>query len=145
MNYCVEAKHNDNCLKVVEELKDKLSSLDFYESKNQIDYCFSLGGDGTLLRSISKYYTKSPIFVGINLGNLGFLCSFNNFCHSKDISYKKVVDFLEYAKRNGLSKVTLSGGDPLARDDITKIIKKCFKLGLKVNLDTVGLTFINSS
>ena len=77
MNYCVEAKHNDNCLKVVEELKDKLSSLDFYESKNQIDYCFSLGGDGTLLRSISKYYTKSPIFVGINLGNLGFLCSFN--------------------------------------------------------------------
>ena len=77
MNYCVEAKHNDNCLKVVEELKDKLSSLDFYESKNQIDYCFSLGGDGTLLRSISKFYTKSPIFVGINLGNLGFLCSFN--------------------------------------------------------------------
>ena len=59
MNYCVGAKHNDNCLKVVEELKDKLSSLDFYESKNQIDYCFSLGGDGTLLRSISKYYTKS--------------------------------------------------------------------------------------
>lgn len=70
---------------------------------------------------------------------------YNNFCHSKDISYKKVVDFLEYAKRNGLIKVTLSGGDPLAREDITKIIKKCFKLGLKVNLDTVGLTFINSS
>ena len=63
MNYCVEGKHNEQCLKAIEELKDKLSSLDFYESKNQIDYCFSLGGDGTLLRSISKYYIKSPIFV----------------------------------------------------------------------------------
>ena len=35
MNYCVEAKHNDNCLKVVEELKDKLyeSTKRYYQTE----------------------------------------------------------------------------------------------------------------
>jgi len=62
----------------------------------------------------------------------------------KEISYKKVVKFLKYAKLNGLEKITLSGGDPLTRKDINKIIKKAYNLNLKINLDTVGLSFTKS-
>lgn len=69
---------------------------------------------------------------------------YNNFCKEKEeISYERVEKFLEYAKINGLSKVTLSGGDPLAREDISKIIKKCLELDLKVNVDTTGITLLS--
>lgn len=69
---------------------------------------------------------------------------YNNFCNKKEVSYKEIKEFLKYAKDKGLEKVTLSGGDPLTRKDLIKIIKKCNNLKLKVNLDTVGLTFTKS-
>lgn len=69
---------------------------------------------------------------------------YNNFCKEKEeISYESVEKFLEYAKINGLGKVTLSGGDPLARKDIDKIIEKCLELDLKVNIDTTGITLLS--
>lgn len=69
---------------------------------------------------------------------------YNNFCNKKEISYKEIILFLKYAKENGLEKITLSGGDPLTRKDISKIINKCSKLKLKINLDTVGLSLTKS-
>ena len=69
---------------------------------------------------------------------------YNNFCNKNEISYKEIIRFLKYAKNNGLQKVTLSGGDPLTRNDLKKIIRKCNNLKLKINLDTVGLTFTKS-
>lgn len=69
---------------------------------------------------------------------------YNNFCDQNEISSKDINEFLNYAKNMGLQKVTLSGGDPLTRKDLKKIIRKCNSLKLKVNLDTVGLTFTKS-
>lgn len=66
---------------------------------------------------------------------------YNNFCNKKEIPYKEIKQFLKYAKGKGVKKVTLSGGDPLTRKDLIKIIKKCNNLKLNVNLDTVGLAF----
>ena len=69
---------------------------------------------------------------------------YNNFCKEKEeISYSKIEKFLEYAKIFGLTKITLSGGDPFAREDISKIIKKGLDLNLKVNIDTTGLNIIS--
>ena len=69
---------------------------------------------------------------------------YNNFCKEKEeISYEKIEKFLEYAKFFGLKKITLSGGDPLARKDISKIIQKGLDLNLKVNVDTTGLNLIS--
>lgn len=70
---------------------------------------------------------------------------YNNFCNLDEISFEAISNFLSYAKEIGLEKVTLSGGDPLARLDIDQIIEKCINLGLEVNLDTVGLPFIKNS
>lgn len=69
---------------------------------------------------------------------------YNIFCNKPEISYREIKDFLKYAKSKGLVKVTLSGGDPLTRKDLKKIIKECNKLKLIINLDTVGLTFTKS-
>lgn len=69
---------------------------------------------------------------------------YNNFSNKSEISYKEIKNFLKYARSKGLEKVTLSGGDPLTRKDLKKIIKECNKLNLKVNLDTVGLAFTKS-
>lgn len=69
---------------------------------------------------------------------------YNNFSKKEEISYKEVIKFLKYAKLKGLEKITLSGGDPLTRKDIKKIIRKCNKLDLKLNLDTVGLSLTKS-
>lgn len=69
---------------------------------------------------------------------------YNNFCKEKEeIEYSKIEKFLEYAKFFGLTKVTLSGGDPFTRKDISKIIKKSLDLNLKVNIDTTGLNLIS--
>ena len=69
---------------------------------------------------------------------------YNNFCKEKEeISYSQIEKFLEYAKFFGLKKITLSGGDPLARKDISKIIQKGLDLNLKVNVDTTGLNLIS--
>lgn len=69
---------------------------------------------------------------------------YNEFCAFPDISKEQISKFIKYAKEKGLQKVTLSGGDPLCRKDIEDIIYGCLDLDLKVNLDTVGLSFINS-
>ncbi len=34
-----------------------------------------LGGDGTILHAVQTYSAKSPVFVGLNLGHIGFLAS----------------------------------------------------------------------
>lgn len=38
-----------------------------------LDFCISLGGDGSILRLYHKFEGTSPPFIGINLGSLGFL------------------------------------------------------------------------
>lgn len=47
-----------------------------------LDYIFSLGGDGTLLETVSKVGSLETPILGINLGKLGFLATINK----KDIS-----------------------------------------------------------
>jgi NAD+ kinase len=36
---------------------------------------FILGGDGTILEAVRKYHRTSPLFIGMNLGSVGFLAS----------------------------------------------------------------------
>jgi NAD+ kinase len=41
---------------------------------HQIEFFISMGGDGTILRLINKYYGEiNPAILGINLGHLGFM------------------------------------------------------------------------
>jgi len=49
---------------------DPISSVDI----SKIDFLISMGGDGTILRLVNKYYDRiNPAILGINLGHLGFM------------------------------------------------------------------------
>jgi NAD+ kinase len=64
------------------EIKEKLSLPDTTETfsshvdlNDQIDFVISLGGDGTLLDTVTLVRDKNIPVVGINFGRLGFLAS----------------------------------------------------------------------
>ena len=68
---------------IIESLKKDLESIKHnckFFKKNEIsnfnlDFLFSVGGDGTLLRSITIVKNTEIPILGINTGNLGFLTS----------------------------------------------------------------------
>ena len=66
---------------------------------------------------------------------------YNRFSKS-DLKQGQIFDFFSYTRANDVDKITLSGGDPLARPDILEIVDFLQRLDYKINLDTVGTTFI---
>lgn len=67
-----------------------------------------------------------------------------NFFSTGQISIEDIDRFIaEYNKRFGLSKITLSGGDPLLRKDLTVIINKICDRKIPITIDTVGTVFLN--
>jgi len=50
---------------------------DYYDLKGQVDVLLSLGGDGTILDTVSLIRDSQIPIIGINLGRLGFLASIN--------------------------------------------------------------------
>ncbi|MCB0665297.1 MAG: NAD kinase [Saprospiraceae bacterium] len=67
----------------LEEIKSQIeirsqvhSIVDFQDLKNRdIDYAFTLGGDGTILSAVTLIQDTGIPIMGINLGRLGFLAS----------------------------------------------------------------------
>ena len=57
----------------------------------------------------------------------------------------KLVSFLQYAHDVGVPKITLCGGDPLARDDIIDLLEEIKEIGFRVSLDTVGSPIIKNA
>lgn len=55
---------------------------------------------------------------------------------------EKLIDFLEFAYDSGCHKITLCGGDPLARVDIIELLKKIKEIGFFISIDTVGSPII---
>jgi len=64
-----------------EDLSDKLSldsrlkTFASHDDINDVNYMFSIGGDGTLLKTITFVRDKNIPILGINTGRLGFLTS----------------------------------------------------------------------
>lgn len=123
------SKNKSKIIKYNEIMKKSLMAEKYYEF------------DDILFNKYEKIEKK----INLCISNHCFIkCRgcYNNFSTGPEISYEKISSFLEYAKDNGLERVTISGGDPLTRPDISLIIKKCLDLKIKINLDTVGLPLI---
>lgn len=43
---------------------------------NNLDFVFSIGGDGTMMHSVNSLVGFDPLFIGINAGNVGFLTAY---------------------------------------------------------------------
>jgi MoaA/NifB/PqqE/SkfB family radical SAM enzyme len=66
-----------------------------------------------------------------------------NFFSGKDYVTEDLINFLSEIKQKvNISKVTMSGGEPLAREDMPYILSTLKSLGYNINLDTVGLSLI---
>ena len=74
----------DNQLVIDSKIKKELSyeaqkKFSFFDSKkpieNDINFVFAIGGDGTILRSITYVKDSNIPILGINTGRLGFLTS----------------------------------------------------------------------
>jgi len=102
IDYLEENKHG---FILVDRLKKYLGSeaskYNYYKDdkplNQKIDFVFSVGGDGTLLRSISIIRnTKIPI-LGINAGNLGFLTTIkrNTLKNGLDMFFSGKYTFVE--------------------------------------------------
>ena len=68
-----------------------------------------------------------------------------NFFSAGQISCEDIDRFVsEYQERFGLFKVTLSGGDPLLREDLAVLIDKICNKNISITIDTVGSLFLNN-
>ena len=107
--------------------KDILSNLSFYESSKKIDssynFLFSIGGDGTILRSITFIKDSGIPILGINTGRLGFLTGLQKE------SLKHGLELLKNNKFRIVNRSTVSvsseknninfGDSPFALNEIT--------------------------
>ena len=61
-----------------------------------------------------------------------------NTCVSSD----DLINFLDFAYKKGIKKVTLCGGDPLTRADIIDLLERIKKIGFSISMDTLGTSLI---
>lgn len=77
LNYSTEtAEKKQKVDDVIAYIKDKMTAAGFVEASikdKQIDWVFSIGGDGTMLHTMRSHMYKSSTVVGVNAGNVGFL------------------------------------------------------------------------
>lgn len=70
---------------------------------------------------------------------------YNHFADTADIPTEQIVRFTEsYIHRFNTKKVTISGGDPLMRKDIIRLLDDLMGLGVAVSVDTVGLSIVQN-
>lgn len=88
-------------LETVRFLETELKNKGFQIVDQGADLVFSVGGDGTMLRSIRKYLHLGASFVGINTGTLGFLPAIS-------LNEKEISEFLENIKTGNYESKTRS-------------------------------------
>jgi len=57
------------------DFSDRVSTFERITANDNIDYLFSIGGDGTLLRAVTYVRESNIPIMGINTGRLGFISS----------------------------------------------------------------------
>ena len=107
--------------------EDILSKVSFFDSSKKIetnhDFLFSIGGDGTILRSITYIKDSGTPILGINTGRLGFLTGLQKE------SLKKGLELLKNNKYQIVKRSTITissennnidfGESPFALNEIT--------------------------
>lgn len=66
-----------------------------------------------------------------------FYCGFNNLT-AKDLDTEKALSLIDEMSKMGTKFISLTGGEPLLRNDIAVIVKHCKSKGFYVNINTNG-------
>lgn len=101
--YCLEQGHE---VSISEEATAQKIQLPHYDpSVHTPDLVVTLGGDGTLLRSVRAYKSLGVPFLGINLGKLGFL---TGATYSEALTaLQKTLEGKSYKEKRNLVEITV--------------------------------------
>jgi NAD+ kinase len=95
LNYATEtAEKRQNVDNVIAHITEKMLAAGYTQASEkckQIDWVFSIGGDGTMLHSMRSHLYKGSIVIGVNAGNVGFLTPYS----LDDIFNSDVVSLLK--------------------------------------------------
>lgn len=104
LNYATETEEKQHNVDILTQyIKEKMISGGFVEAKEkdkQIDYVFSIGGDGTMLHSMRNHVQKNSLVIGVNAGNVGFLTPYS----IEDILSSDVVSLIDEANNPRVEK-----------------------------------------
>lgn len=93
-----------------------LACKDKKESLKGVDYILTLGGDGTLIRAASRFYSDNIPLVGINLGNLGYLTEIEQ--HNMAESIEAIMNGTYIIEERMMLKGQINGLEKVALNDI---------------------------
>lgn len=107
---------------------------------NVVEKFVSINGESAKAGQIAVFIR----FAGCNLN-----CNYcdTKWANEKDVSYEKLTEFeiYDYIKGTGVTNVTLTGGEPLLREDIDKLLRILSSdKNLYVEIETNGSVDIGS-
>jgi NAD+ kinase len=90
-----------------------------------IDLAFSIGGDGTFLRTVAFIRDSGVPILGINTGRLGFLATLGDesFDHALEMVNQKRFDFQKRSLLRVETERSIYGADNFAMNEVT-LLKK---------------------
>jgi NAD+ kinase len=90
-----------------------------------IDLAFSIGGDGTFLKTVSYILNSQVPILGINLGRLGFLANIGDelFEEALELIYQKRYEYQLRSLLRVETERNLFGADNVAMNEVT-LLKK---------------------
>jgi NAD+ kinase len=104
LNYATETEEKQHNVDILTQyIKEKMLNGGFIEAKEkdkQIDYVFSIGGDGTMLHSMRNHVQKNSLVIGVNAGNVGFLTPYS----IEDILSSDVISLIDEANNPRVEK-----------------------------------------
>lgn len=81
INYATETKEKQNSVdNVTNHIREKMLAAGFVEANSkskEINFVFSIGGDGTMMHTMRSHLYKCSHIVGVNAGNVGFLTPYS--------------------------------------------------------------------
>ena len=105
----VEKKYNSVLLKKLKTNHNHKVFSSYNDLDKSIDMMITIGGDGTLLRSITYIRDLGIPIIGINTGRLGFLATLNQ--ELLNIELKKVLNGEFDVKERSLLEVSVDDND----------------------------------
>lgn len=87
------------------------------------------------------FYIKKPLFIGFALtNNCNLHCGYCSIYKMKEqeLSYKEISSIIEQLSKKGCLHIAFTGGEPLLRKDISKILDLCKKYKIRTSLSTNG-------
>ena len=64
---------------------------------------------------------------------------YNQYRNSDEPTLAAIEEFASAIKDLGISIITITGGEPLLRDDIAEVLSVFYQMGIKINLSTNGM------